>query len=65
MSVCADQRQKVLKIITNKQLDIGSSLRAQGNRGDVSERVRRKSNRFLPEITTMIPRIGLRCRRIL
>ena len=27
--------------------------------------VRRKSNRFLPEITAMIPRIGLRCRRIL
>jgi hypothetical protein len=40
-------------------------LTRTGNRGNVSERVRRKSNRFLPEITAMIPRIGLRCCRIL
>jgi len=36
-----------------------------GNRGNTRERVRRKSNRFLPENTAMIPRVGLRYRWIL
>jgi hypothetical protein len=46
------------------ELLIGDSLRAHSNHENVSERVRRKSNRFLPEDTAMIPRVGLRCRRI-
>jgi hypothetical protein len=44
---------------------IRSSLRAHSNQGNISEHVRRKSNRFLLEITAMIPRVGLQCRRIL
>jgi len=40
---------------------IRSSLRAHSNHGNMSERVRRKSNRFLLEITAMIRRVGLWC----
>ena len=46
-------------------LHIRSSLREHSNRGNVSERVRRKSNRFLVEIIAMIARVELRWRRIL
>jgi hypothetical protein len=53
------------QLMADKTRNIASSLRAGGNRGNVSERVRRKSHRFLPENTAMIPRVGLRCRRIL
>src|SRR4029434_2489123 len=66
MPACADERQKVFKNnrLTNTW-NIGYSLRARGNRGYVSERVRRKSNRFLLEITAIIAHVGLRWRRIL
>jgi hypothetical protein len=53
------------QLMADKTRSIASSLRAGGNRGNVSRRVRRKSNRFLPENTAIIPRVGLRCRRIL
>ncbi len=45
--------------------DIRSSLRAHSNHENVSERVRRKSNSFSLGNTAMIPRVGLRWRRIL
>ena len=53
------------QLMADKTRNIASSSRPGGNRGNVREGVRRKSHRFLPENTAMIPRVGLRCRRIL
>ena len=46
------------QLMADKTRNVASSLRAGGNRGNVRERVRRKSHRFLPENTAMIPRVG-------